>query len=526
MAIAIGYENPIDDKLPPQEILFLIFERLTKRGVDFAAVAKRLSDWTSSVPEICDAHDSEDAAKIAYSITRFRNDILAHAQDWAHLINTGRLDELGESIQSFVRHPVGLQSPMKYSDTGDMIQKICREYKISLGLKPSKTFGTFYGGNPRGYMGDFIPKTARGLSLEDASLFLHAVFYVDYEYATAQREAGRNLPEPMMWRVTVRGKGGDFEEKYICGRAREDVFNEATRCRLTPVKVELVHAATRSQKPRRGNSTELPVNFWVVVAIIVLLSIVGLIVFMRRHKPDGNIESNKKAELTPRAVPTPVKPAKARPVKEEEESEPKVVTNFVNNVWRDEKGRPHYKVARTIRPGQNTIINGKPWKPEKPVFHHPSEVELDVLLSRRPGERIFGEVNWRAFERDLPNALADRVEILPDDTQDIVERKQAVIEAKKELVAAIKAGEDPIEILKASRDDVNKLADVRDNLLSTVAELKQEGASEQEIEDAVEAANLILKKYNIEKPLISPRTMRERGEAAKLRKLQESKGRK
>lgn len=209
-----------------------------------------------------------------------------------------------------------------------------------------------------------------------------------------------------------------------------------------------------------------------------------------------------------------------KPVASPKEEKPAVITNFVNNVWHDEKGRPHYKVARSIRPGQKTIINGKPWVPEKPVFHHPVEVELDVLLSRRPGERIFGDVNWKAFERDLPTALSTEIKILPDDTDDIIERKKLVAAAKKELIEAMKAGESPTEILKASRDDINRLADMRDNLQSTIAEMRQEGASEDEIEDAVKAANMLLQNKNIDYPIISPKTMRERGEAAKLRKLQ------
>ena len=45
------------------------------------------------------------------------------------------------------------------------------------------------------------------------------------------------------------------------------------------------------------------------------------------------------------------------------------------------------------------------------------------------------------------------------------------------------------------------------------------------VEEAVEAANHLLKQNNIDKPLVSPKTMRERGEAAKLRKLQKKKGR-
>lgn len=250
--------------------------------------------------------------------------------------------------------------------------------------------------------------------------------------------------------------------------------------------------------------------------------------YVAKHLGEGSGDGTQADDEKNRRIAeaTPSKPSPVQEVADEKPEKPKeVITNFVNNVWRDDKGRPHYKVARTIRPGQKTVINGKPWVPEKPIFHHASEVELDVLLSRKPGERIFGEVNWNAFKKDLPTALVEKIEILPDDTPEIIERKQAVMDAKNELIAAIKAGEDPVEILKSSRDEVNKLADIRDNLLSTVAELKQQGASEEEIEDAVSAANAMLKEYNIDKPIVSPRTMRERAAAAKARKPKDKTGR-
>lgn len=262
--------------------------------------------------------------------------------------------------------------------------------------------------------------------------------------------------------------------------------------------------------------------------LVVLLSLAVLCVggvcwhfLSHRAPPVANAEESSRKPI---AEASPAVPKASPATRESPQERPKTdVTNFVNDVWHDEKGRPHYKVARVIRPGQRTVINGRPWRPERPVFHHPSEVELDVVLSRRPGERIFGDVNWRAFERDLPKALADRIEILPDDTPDIIARKEAVMEAKKELMAALRDGEDPSEILKAARDDVNRLADVRDNLLVTVAELKQEGASEQEIEDAVAAANRMLEAHGIDRPLVSPRTMRERAEAARQKRMQEGK---
>ena len=280
----------------------------------------------------------------------------------------------------------------------------------------------------------------------------------------------------------------------------------------------------KNAKPGGGGqprSSALTMKGLVALAIVV---VGGGLAWWLLHGGDENREATpekkrgKIAEATPAVVPRPA-PA---PVAKETPTKPKgVVTNFVNGVWHDEKGRPHYQPARIVRPGQKTIINGKPWRPEKPVFHHASEVELDVLLSRRPGERIYGEVNWQAFARDLPSALKDKIEILPDDSPDVVERKKAVMAAKEELAAAIAAGEDPAEILRASRDEVNRLADVRDNLMVRIAEMRQEGASEQEIEDTVSAANVMLDSYGIEQPIISPRTMRERGEAARARRLQQ-----
>lgn len=281
-----------------------------------------------------------------------------------------------------------------------------------------------------------------------------------------------------------------------------------------------VNNSPKKETPK--STRKLRVLPYAICALVALFGAIAIYFFLSKPEsaPVAQKDTPKTRTCAPIKTSTNVVKKAEKPIAAPKEEKPVVVTNFVNNVWYDEKGRPHYKVARSIRPGQRTIINGKPWFPEKPVFHHPVEVELDVLLSRRPGERIFGDVNWKAFERDLPAALSSKIEILPDDTDDIIERKKLVAAAKKELVEAMKAGESPTEILKASRDDINRLADMRDNLQSAIAEMRQEGASEDEIEDAVKAANMLLQEKNIDYPIISPKTMRERGEAAKLRKLQ------
>lgn len=323
----------------------------------------------------------------------------------------------------------------------------------------------------------------------------------------------------MTFTVTYRNKNGQKVQEAFEADSRSQLFEQLRMRKINALKVDNGNTVTRTSAAK----TLSPKTKALIAAIFVIaVGVVALYLFYptKDVSQAAQKDTPKKRNPVPHKISTNVVKKADKPVATPKEEKPAVVTNFVNNVWYDEKGRPHYKVARTIRPGQKTIINGKPWVPEKPVFHHPVEVELDVLLSRRPGERIFGDVNWKAFERDLPAALSSEIKISPDDTEDIIERKNLVAAAKKELIEAMKAGENPIEILKASRDDVNRLADMRDNLQSAIAEMRQEGASEDEIEDAVKAANILLQEKNIDYPIISPKTMRERGEAAKLRKLQ------
>ena len=321
----------------------------------------------------------------------------------------------------------------------------------------------------------------------------------------------------MTWNVTYRAPDGQTATARYEAGSRDALFALLRERGVRALRVEAAPAGARASLPQALRARP---RAWAAAVLAVLLvgALCGLLFWPHPAAPR---RPSAPPVRRPAAVRTPPPPRRAAPAPTAAAEAPKpVVTNFVNDVWHDERGRPHYQVSQVIRPGRRCVINGKPWRPEKPVFHRPSEVELDVVLSRRPGERLFGDVNWQAFARDLPGALASPVEILPDDPPDVVARKEAVAAAKKELADALKAGENPSEILKAARDDVNRLADVRDNLLSTVAELKREGAGEQEIEDAVAAANKMLAAHGIDQPLVSPRTMRERAAAARLRKQQ------
>jgi len=260
--------------------------------------------------------------------------------------------------------------------------------------------------------------------------------------------------------------------------------------------------------PRRG----------LLIVLLAVAALAALVAWFVTGDSDGR-------SRTPAAPRSPAQIAEQKPAvvtnrppkkAEKESAAPAVVTNFVNGVWYDPEGRPHYKPARTIVVGSKTIINGKPYVPPRQLFSHPSEVEMDRILSCQPGERIIGETNWKLFERDFPAALVDSIEIDPQDTEDEIARKNAVKEAKSNLAQAIKNGEDAVTIMKEAQQDMNRLADLYDNLNVEIAEAKMKGEmGDDEIELYVEAANKMLEKNQIfGKKILSPRMIRERIQAA------------
>lgn len=263
---------------------------------------------------------------------------------------------------------------------------------------------------------------------------------------------------------------------------------------------------------------------WVGIGVAVVGVIVGIGYGLSLLKSGGGSGGGKPggSGLIPTQNPD-LRSNKVEKVEAPEPEKPAVVTNFnEQGVWYDDKGRPHYKPARVIAVGSNTIINGKRYEPPKPIFHHTSENELDRVLSASPGERIIGETNWRQFEKDLPDAMVDPIRIEPDDTPDIVERKEAVIAAKKELAAAMGQGESPTAILKEAQKDLNDLASLYEGLNSELYELRSSGElTEEEYNDYVAAANKMLESKNIfTKRFRTPAEIREKAEAANQRRLE------
>lgn len=197
-----------------------------------------------------------------------------------------------------------------------------------------------------------------------------------------------------------------------------------------------------------------------------------------------------------------VVPAKARPLSPEKSA----VTNVVEKkpetelkTYIDERGIKRYEgglrvIKKIVQPPQDQMnINGPH------LFENHAEHEILGLLTTEPGTFIIDvKYDKRRFEKAFVESLKHKIEILPDDSEDVKAQKLAVIDAKKSLEAAYKRGEDVTQIMNESRKELIKLNRYRDSLLETAAEgLSKDGTTEKDLDDYINAMNQMLRENGI-----------------------------
>lgn len=164
--------------------------------------------------------------------------------------------------------------------------------------------------------------------------------------------------------------------------------------------------------------------------------------------------------------------------------------------WRDKFGNNLPDNIKPIvyyleNPPQQTY-RGKS-RPEA-IFRHKSERQIAAFLSVTPGNWMMRpKVFDKSFDDDFTQSMCERIEILPNDTEEQRQLKELVINAKKELAARLKAGETPSEIMTATAKELYDLGQYRRNLQKEVIAAQHDpNLSDQDVADTVEAANKML----------------------------------
>lgn len=156
------------------------------------------------------------------------------------------------------------------------------------------------------------------------------------------------------------------------------------------------------------------------------------------------------------------------------------------------------------------------------IFKHRSEREIAAFLMVEPGTWMMRPVEFGdKFDKDLATALEDKIEITEDDTEEQRQLKQAVIDAKADLLAQAKDGKSPSKIMSEASNELYLLGKYKRDLEDEVRAVKNDPTkSEDDLRLTVEAANKMLEKKGL-KPLRQPNMLIRRANLKKAKRKAE-----
>ena len=143
----------------------------------------------------------------------------------------------------------------------------------------------------------------------------------------------------------------------------------------------------------------------------------------------------------------------------------------------------------------------------KKLFKHVSDAQIGRILAVNPGGLILGSLNYHRnhFVDNFKKSLEDPEPVVfsDDDTPEERELKEAVIEARAELKAALERGEDIAAIMQEAEDELHEMQQYRMAMREQMLQCqKEDGLSVKDLEDLNAAVNKMLSERGL-KPLRS-----------------------
>lgn len=162
-----------------------------------------------------------------------------------------------------------------------------------------------------------------------------------------------------------------------------------------------------------------------------------------------------------------------------------------NGILRFESGQRVYDPSRPVEHYNPSTSSD--------IFPHFSENTLADLLTLEAGDMIAGEQKYdESFIEDFKNSLTNKIIHFDTDSDYVQEVKDMVIESKRILKGKMDQGEDIAKILNDFRVDMENLMTYRSEVLDMVrGEIDRDDFSDNDVEDLVNAANLMLREKGI-----------------------------
>ena len=239
-------------------------------------------------------------------------------------------------------------------------------------------------------------------------------------------------------------------------------------------------------------------NHRISIVAGVLLVLVGL-VFLFINLDQNNEQDKSDISSSPSLI-SEVKPQIATPdspvqdKEAESKPDPKPYQDSHGNWWIGDH-KPYTDPNKKV-----VSVNLTTRNIEQRLFKRTCDIRIAQLLLVNPGDFTTEHLDYGDdFNRELGESIFENFEDNPEDTEEDKNLKKAVAEAKKDLYARVRAGEDAAQIMTATRAELERLGWVKKNLQNDLIELSADGdLNDEEADQMIEKANAILAEKGID----------------------------
>lgn len=142
--------------------------------------------------------------------------------------------------------------------------------------------------------------------------------------------------------------------------------------------------------------------------------------------------------------------------------------------------------------GKTTII-------AKPIFKYGTDQMLaDALFPPEKGQSApWPQMDAKAIDKEFAQSILDPIVISENDPEDVKIKKEAVIQARAEIIQLIKEGHSVLDIIRQQQEFNENAKEMRLTVAKELHNLRKEGASANEIKEYLKNANQLLEKQGI-----------------------------
>lgn len=249
-------------------------------------------------------------------------------------------------------------------------------------------------------------------------------------------------------------------------------------------------------KPKVTAKKPSPIRGIVAGALVCVLAVGAYFAFFSGSEKPQAEKTEKRSSRIKEVTPAPAPKAEAEKTEPEKPKElpPQRIGEIRNGYRLLPSGRLH-RVKGEIH------VGGEPTTLIEKTFPHGSDRMIAYLLTADPGGTMVGDSEsiMRGFGEAFAKSLKDEIVIKPDDTDEVRDLKQAVLDARGELKQQMALGKSAEQVMVETREQLRELTLYREDLEKEVMSHAEDGMTQKDYDELIGAANLMLEERGISK---------------------------